>query len=168
MQQTITMPEQKAIDLLDKHTNVDDTINPIKLAGRLGIKVVEAEFTDDTISGALQIHANDHNEKATIYVKHDDATVRKRFTIAHEIGHFLLHANDQTDFVDNQSTFFRNGEKNQQELEANDFAANLLMPRDRVLDIWDRTHNDLEFMSKYFGVSKIAMSYRLRNLGVTE
>ncbi|KRT92194.1 ImmA/IrrE family metallo-endopeptidase [Bacillus sp. GM2] len=161
-----TIGEEKAQEVLQAYTSQDEPINPIAIAEKLGIKVINAEFTTDMISGALQVHPGDDSRVATIYVKHDDAPVRKRFTIAHELGHYFLHAESQTDFIDEQSVFFRNGQKNKEETEANDFAANLLMPRELVLKIWGMS-GDVEFLSHYFGVSRTAMKYRLNNLGVS-
>lgn len=62
-----------------------------------------------------------------------------------------------------------------QEIEANNFAANLLMPRKLVLDavrqiLSDDEHVEAEtairMLSQRFGVSSEAMQYRLVNLGV--
>ncbi|KAA6323722.1 hypothetical protein EZS27_026868 [termite gut metagenome] len=52
---------------------------------------------------------------------------RRRFTLAHELGHFELHHNKNTHLEDNTLTldYFKNGG---QEYEANQFATELLMP----------------------------------------
>lgn len=62
--------------------------------------------------------------------KHIEYIGKKRFTIAHEIGHVELHKNVQPLFIDNDSTleYFKKGH---QEAEANEFASELLMPRDQ-------------------------------------
>ncbi len=64
------------------------------------------------------------------------STVRQRFTIAHELGHFFLHRASSTVFVDAAPIFFRdesssNGSQ-REEIEANAFAAELLMPEDAI------------------------------------
>ncbi|MGC1137781.1 ImmA/IrrE family metallo-endopeptidase [Bacillus sp. B38] len=159
---TKTVSEEQAEKVLREYTAEGEAINPVLIAKKLGIRVVNAEFTNSDISGALQI--NPDNTK--IYVKHDDSPVRKRFTIAHELGHYFLHSDNQKDFIDQESLFFRNGEKNKIEIEANDFAANLLMPKDRVLSQW-KSLEDVYLLSVYFGVSMTAMKYRLKNLGVS-
>lgn len=55
---------------------------------------------------------------------------KKRFTIAHEIGHLILHRSVQPVFLDNESTleYFQKGH---QETEANEFASELLMPEEQ-------------------------------------
>ncbi len=52
---------------------------------------------------------------------------RKRYVLAHELGHILLHADKEASFTDDDGTLegYKNGP---QEIEANDFAAELLMP----------------------------------------
>lgn len=64
---------------------------------------------------------------------------RKRFTIAHEIGHLLMHKDIEPHFENaNTLNWFSNVEKQlkkgMQELEANEFAAELLMPEEIFID----------------------------------
>ncbi|MDO9529373.1 MAG: ImmA/IrrE family metallo-endopeptidase [Syntrophales bacterium] len=58
---------------------------------------------------------------------------RKRFAIAHELGHFELHQDSQLIICTEQDMFQWNESKSQ-EIEANDFAANILMPEDIFSD----------------------------------
>lgn len=58
---------------------------------------------------------------------------RRRFTIAHEIGHYLLHKNDLINHNDDISSLSWFNDKNkkrifEQEFEANEFASELLLP----------------------------------------
>ncbi len=53
---------------------------------------------------------------------------RRRFAIAHELGHFELHNSSQLLVCNEEDMFIWNHRKNQ-EVEANEFAANLLMPK---------------------------------------
>lgn len=108
---------------------------------------------------------------------------RRRFTLAHELGHFVLHSNDeQTEFIDSQQTMSRTASYwNPIESQANAFAAELLMPQEMIVregqsvitadkirtgmtnmpvDAFIRT------MAERFVVSNPAMEYRLRGLGV--
>lgn len=102
---------------------------------------------------------------------------RQRFTIAHEIGHLQLHRDiiSATIHVDKQfpvlmrSTNSASGTE-KIEIEANQFAAELLMPSalldqafsDKPFDIEDET--PLEDLAKKLRVSKQALEYRIRNL----
>ena len=54
---------------------------------------------------------------------------RKRFAIGHEIGHYVLHVGTQLIFCNEEDMYIWKGEKTQ-EIEANQFAASLLMPRE--------------------------------------
>lgn len=89
---------------------------------------------------------------------------KKRFSIAHELGHFFLH-------IGNKSTYVatRNGENSnlQEEEEANFFAANLLMPDEMI----ERVYFSLEIpslskMANIFEVSMAAMKIKLENMGL--
>ncbi len=98
---------------------------------------------------------------------------RKRFTLAHELGHYMLHLApmkswDKTDgFIDEKIGFNRDQEWDYKEMEANRFAAQILMPVDYVqLEYGKRKGSDkiVEELANFFNVSKIAMKYRLESL----
>jgi Zn-dependent peptidase ImmA (M78 family) len=107
-----------------------------------------------------------------VLVNSNDSPFRKRFTIAHELGHFLLHL-DHADGeeVDRASDLFRTYETDERstdrskEVEANQFAAALLMPAPSVMREWE-TLRSLELMAIRFNVSEEAMGYRLATLGL--
>jgi len=99
------------------------------------------------------------------------ARVRQRFTISHEIAHYLLHARKSGKaqlFIDKQVTYRRDDQSsagvNREEIEANQLGAALLMPRGLVqqeirardLDLDDSEAIDL--LAKRFQVSTAAMS----------
>jgi Zn-dependent peptidase ImmA (M78 family) len=105
---------------------------------------------------------------------------RERFTIAHELGHLCRHIapNVKDKFVDTEETMKRNNYWSMEEYEANNFAAQLLMPDDLIveegkkiaLQLKENGQVDInEFifkMAQKFNVSKQAMRYRLKNLGI--
>lgn len=70
-------------------------------------------------------------DKAGVITVSRDVTLdsRRRFSIAHEMGHFHLHRNEKPAFICTEDMFFEWYSKNQREPEANAFAAELLMPR---------------------------------------
>jgi Zn-dependent peptidase ImmA (M78 family) len=115
-------------------------------------------------------------DEIVIGVNESQADVRQRFTIAHEIGHMLLHA-DQPLIVDHGFALIGlrrddGAPGDQREIEANAFAAALLMPekwvtaalRGRDVDLSDDA--EIQSLAKRFGVSQQAMMYRLMNLGL--
>jgi Zn-dependent peptidase ImmA (M78 family) len=107
-------------------------------------------------------------------VNQSDQPYRKRFTIAHEIGHYLLHLQDKDgEFADHEADLFRvePGEgpamsaPRQQEIEANRFAAALLMDGELVRSHWSKLRS-MKAMSRLFNVSESAMGYRIGALGL--
>ncbi len=92
---------------------------------------------------------------------------KKRFTLAHEIGHLILHRNIQPLFLDNDSTleYFKKGH---QETEANEFASELLMPS----DFFKKECNGKKFspdllrsLAEKFKTSITSVAYRYFELG---
>lgn len=90
---------------------------------------------------------------------------RQRFSMAHEYGHYLLHRNAIHEMVEGEQILHRNGERNRVESQANNFAAELLMPEDLVRKAVRVSRGSLKSMSDILGVSREALRYRLENLG---
>ena len=160
-------------NIIEKNNISETPVNIEKICQYYDIEV-EPIDAEDNLSGFFLV--NDKKIKMIGYNKnHSDN--RKRFTIAHEFGHFQLHLqSDQKFFIDNNSKFFRNEKSSsgelKQEREANAFAAALLMPvplLERELEkINDNEDIDsiVTFLSSRFLVSEESMRYRLINLGV--
>ena len=73
---------------------------------------------------------------------------RKRFTIAHEFGHFILHRNQRPSFsCDKESVYSGADNMRAIEREADDFASNLLMPGDLLRDWISNQRIDLHVLS---------------------
>jgi Zn-dependent peptidase ImmA (M78 family)/transcriptional regulator with XRE-family HTH domain len=81
---------------------------------------------------------------------------RGRFDAAHELGHLVLHAEHRTP------------KGVEAEQEANQFAANFLMPRSAVLgqDLYNATLDRVLVAKKYWRVAAMAMTHRLHELGL--
>jgi Zn-dependent peptidase ImmA (M78 family) len=105
------------------------------------------------------------------------ARVRQRFTISHEIAHYLLHAKRGGKaqlFIDRHVTYRRDENSStgvdHEEVEANQLGAALLMPKSLVQDEIRRQDLNLDdedaisLLAKRFQVSTAAMSNRLVNL----
>jgi Zn-dependent peptidase ImmA (M78 family) len=93
---------------------------------------------------------------------------RRRFTLAHELGHHLLRhsASFHLDFFDAAgSAGDAPGYNWQHERAANEFAANLLMPAELVRREADRVR-DIDELAAAFDVSRQAMAFRLAALGL--
>jgi len=99
-----------------------------------------------------------------IYVNKADAPNRQGFTIAHELGHVLLHSSLFTTHPEYYKVLLRSpiaGVKDPLEQEANAFAAHLLVPR-RFLDRYYRIAGTRE-LARLFIVSEEVIRYRLKN-----
>lgn len=140
-----------------------------QVAARLGAKVVYADLDDD-VSGFLLRE----RKLITIAVNKSHHVNRQRFTIAHECGHLHLHA-DQGDriWVDKQTTlFYRDADSSsgeqRAEIQANQFAAGLLMPENLLLDnLANETKEaDVYQLALKFQVSEQAMLLRLGSIDV--
>ena len=164
--------EKHATRVLEE-AGVDELPVPVEaIATSLGIDL-QYESYDGEVSGMLYRHA----DGAVIGVNSMHAPTRQRFTIAHEVGHYDMHKGTPI-FIDRFARVnWRNGESNQEEAQANAFAAELLMPREFVQREVERaltkrhdvTAQQLSSdLAKVFSVSAEAMQYRLANLGVLD
>lgn len=147
-----------------------------EIASALGIRV-QYEPAEDELSGFLLRDLS--RQKTIIGVNDRHPENRQRFTIAHELGHFLLHEREKLHIDRRFQVNLRDGKsskgESEEEKEANLFAAELLMPvqfiqKDLVaveaLDLEnDATIADL---AKKYEVSTQAITFRLAYLGYTQ
>lgn len=112
----------------------------------------------DEISGSIIVE--DVNE-IYILISNYTSVVRDRFTIAHEIGHYVLHcpnARDGVKYIDNR---FGTGRV---ETEANWFAAGLLVPTTELREYRDANGSDPYGVAMHFEVSGKVAEFRLNTL----
>lgn len=145
-----------------------------EIARRLGATVSFEQFAPD-VSGVLYRQAS----TAVIGVNAGHAKTRQRFTIAHEIGHLRLHRGRPM-FVDHSVSVDRRDSNaalgiDPEEIEANSFAATLLMPEKMIVAEVARSstargrvlsENLVARLAKRFEVSPQALEFRLANLGL--
>ena len=163
---------RKAKDLL-KEFEIHEPPVPVRnLARGCGARIVQVSGEDGGIDGFL------YREGSTVVigVNRDHAAVRRRFTIAHELGHLLLHERQDQVHVDRGFRVrLRSGVSSEgtdrDEMEANRFAAELLMPIDFLRTDLKRMEfdladgEDLRGLAKRYGVSTQAFAIRLNGLG---
>jgi Zn-dependent peptidase ImmA (M78 family) len=174
--------ERRAAEVLQKAAATNLPIDPLKIAGALGVNV-HVDTLEDKVSGVLIVKGPDRN----VLINASHHPNRQRFTLAHELGHLVLHdADGDRLFIDtNLRVYQRAGVSTDQtynqpgsttrpfeEREANQFASALLMPSEFVkreaqsLDLSDE--NDVAYLAKLFGVSDQAMAIRLQQLGLMD
>ena len=162
--------ELRADDVLAKLGIKSPPVPVEHVARALGARLV-FEPLDDELSGLLYRGAGG----STIGVNSAHPRTRQRFTVAHEVGHLVLHE-DKAMFVDKLVRVHLRDSNSatgtlSEEREANAFAAALLMPRSQVMEALNRvkelTGDDLvRSLAERFEVSSQAMEYRLANLGL--
>lgn len=135
-------------------------IEVVNLAQRLGLRVYNAPWPD-TVSGKIQRDSRHGGESGfAIFVNQNHSHVRRRFTIAHEIGHYVLHEAQIGDGIFDDA-MYRSGLSNAIEAQANRMAADILMPRS-LLDRYVKVNgNDPSVLAGAFDVSEQAMKIRL-------
>lgn len=159
--------ERRAKEVLTQHGLYSVPVDPVVLANRLGVTVNNAKFSDDT--WAALVAKRDHTTR--IFVEQSDPPYRKRFSIAHELGHHFLHLLKDGEIVDKRADMFREkepdvesmSEDRTREIQANWFAAELLMPEDLVRAEWHR-NSSIRRLAALFNVSEEAIGYRLDTL----
>lgn len=141
----------------------------VAIAADLGLAIYQTNELTDSQSGSLSYE----NGRFLIYVNERQPLTRKRFTIAHEIAHFLKHRDKMKGQVEHIDTVVQpvggvlyratdrclSSEEKQLEVEANKIAAEILMPEDEFLDIWD-TASSIEEVAEKFQVSASAATVR--------
>ena len=128
----------------------------IAVSEDLGLPVFFLNGFRDNISGMIK---REDDGSYAIYVNSEHHPNRQRFTIAHEIGHFLLHKKYIGDGIVDDA-LYRSGLGNTMENEANAMAANILMPAS-LLSQESLLTAKISDLAKKFKVSEAAMAIRL-------
>ena len=121
-------------------------------------------FDDDCMDSGSVVIESVKNFK--IYLSKYTSANRDRFTVAHELGHYVLHyfiKSRKEDQALGRMVCTRAGE-GRVEWEANWFAAGFLMPEDLFLSIFHKESGDLDLVAERFGVSRSATEVRARVL----
>ena len=158
--------------LLDIHGLTTAPVSVEKIARLLGARLRFSPL-DEELSGMIYIKG----DTPIIGVNSQHHPNRQRFTIAHEIGHLLLHRDEIIDQVHVDKRFpvlMRDANSatgtERMEIEANQFAAELLMPSFLLSEMLNKQGFDiddeepLERLAKKFRVSRQALEFRIRNL----
>lgn len=161
--QSLDQIELKTRDILEtvlgNVAQIEPPINLAKILELFKISMSYARFKDSSVAGAFD------KDQKMIYLSKGEPYKRQFFTAAHELGHFVLDHKKKFDvFYRAQISEFNGSDKyNQEEREANFFAASLLMPKELVERFWN-TRKDIELLAAYFGVSRSAAFWRLKSL----
>ncbi len=120
----------------------------------LGMDNADAFLYRDSQKKVIVINTNEHLFE-----------VKKRFSLAHELGHLFLHTREGQQYIEYRNGIYKDPIK---EEEANFFAACILMPTHLVEEEYFRMTNPfLSQLATKFNVSLAAMRYRLEYLGLS-
>jgi hypothetical protein len=137
-------------------------VDVLGIATDLGLNVWEMGSLPPSVSGKIfRDPLNGGQSGFSIAVNASDNPFRKRFTIAHEIAHFVLHRSylDNGDLIDD--AMYRSGLSTAEEKQANRLAAQILMPFPLIQSFVAAGYKDVVSLAKVFQVSQPAMKIRL-------
>jgi len=174
----MTAKSHKEGDEMSLSINLDRIVTPMDIARRytqsapvdleamaraLGIRVdMNAHMSDPDTSGLIK---KSEGGEYRIEINANDPAKRKKFTLAHEISHYLLHRDmiDRAAVIDNG--MYRSSLSNEVERQANRLAAELLMPEQVVRKLWNLGVKSIGQLSGIFHASEPAVRIRLEQLG---
>jgi Zn-dependent peptidase ImmA (M78 family) len=173
----VTIRRKHIRELVFKLLRENDVLRPpvpVERIAKACGALVRKEGVDDDVSGFL--YRNPQSKLAVIGANRLQHPNRQRFTVAHELGHLLLHSGDDV-HVDKGFSVKKRDERSAkgvdvEEMEANLFAAELLMPLNFLdhdlkqvgaLDLQDE--EKVSQLAQVYRVSNQAMAVRLTNLG---
>ena len=183
--------EKKIIDQLIKDYNSNQEINdqiPVNIVEKIKEQNIELNELCYDLHDDVLGEIKKENGKYKINIQGYDFSYRRRFTMAHELGHYILHKDllDDEGLDDGLSyeTMYRKNAKisSNQETQANKYAIDMLVPKELIMSIvkeLDKINeipkiidengkannlNLIEYLSNRFEVSKIALGFRLNQL----
>ena len=157
---TMTMTIAEYVGIARKYRQ-SAQVNVVRLAHEIGLAVYLTGDWPETASGMIRKNRKKGGKSGyavTVNDKHCKA--RQRFTVAHEIGHFVLHPDLIGDRIGDDG-LYRSHLPNIREVEANRFAANLLMPTELIEKAEVAGVDTIPDLARIFQVSRSTMAVRL-------
>lgn len=154
--------KQKVAQVLLENFITNPPIDVYEIANNEGLEIEIKDFGDkfNNISGYIKL------EIRTIFVNSKDPENRRKFTIAHELGHWILHKDKLESEPEKYAILYRiplgRPQDDPVEQEANWFAANLLVPEEMLAA--RREGKTEEQLATEFHVSRDVIGYRISDL----
>jgi Zn-dependent peptidase ImmA (M78 family) len=104
------------------------------------------------------------NYLIVVNIKHPE--VRQKFSMAHEYIHFQFHRDEIEKMPPGEKILHRNTERSRIEYQANQYAAEILMPKNVFLATARSVGGDISKIASAFKVSTLAVRYRAKELGL--
>jgi Zn-dependent peptidase ImmA (M78 family) len=156
---TTTLETQETTGQIIERFQQAAPVDVLGIAEALGLSVWEddinpysGKLTKDSLHGGVSGYS--------VIVNALEPLPRKRFTIAHEIAHFILHG-DELMKGDIEETLYRGGLSDRLETEANKLAADILMPLSLIEKLVSEGIVSIEELANALEVSKTAIGIRL-------
>lgn len=150
--------------IISKHQQ-EAPVDITALANDLGLSVYEEYDLPAGISGKICRDSTDNSDSGySISVNADESYLRRRFTIAHECAHYILHRSKIGDGLSDDAMYRSEKMNSKEEFEANNLAADLLMPRSLVAKFMRQGLSNPSDLAERFRVSQPAMRVRMRYL----
>lgn len=155
----------QAMSLLKMAKITDAPVDVEKIAKLLGFTIIESDFPDN-YSGEIFIE----DKVKSIGINKNHTKKRQRFSIAHELGHYLnAHQYfDEDGKMLEDTEFDYNNPIHRQEKEANMFASELLIPKEFLIKDLNTFGLDIDKLTEKYQVSEQAMWIRLTSLRLAE
>ncbi|WP_050025124.1 ImmA/IrrE family metallo-endopeptidase [Verrucomicrobium sp. BvORR034] len=135
------------------------------LVRRLGGIIRYQSWLEATDGGSLEVFPHhvgtEQDPKFVIRISPNVGNLRNRFTVAHELGHYFLHAG-----VGAKAIRVNRDGSDRVEWEANWFAAGFLMPEERFRRDWQETGGSIPLMVGRYQVSEPVIEIQKANLGL--
>lgn len=154
----VPFEQQTVSEILDDYSAATP-VDVFSLAKALRLQVIQDKNLAGGVAGKIEKHGTHYR----IIVNGNDVEVRQRFTVAHEIAHYLLHRDKiGAGIVD--SVLYRSTLRDDLEAEANERAAQILMPAEAVKTFWRTGVRAFAEMAQIFHVSMDAARFRMQSL----
>ncbi len=146
--------------IIAKH-QIQAPVDIVAIANDLGLNVWAMDLPGSVSGKIFRDPINGGSSGFSIVVNSAHSTVRQRFTVAHEIAHFILHRQklESGDLVDD--AMYRSGLSNKDETAANRMAADILMPFALIRSLISAGIRDPQSLAAKLQVSLPAMKIRL-------
>ncbi len=156
----VILGEETAQKILENNYLTEPPIDVESIAKNYGLHLFAANFNDDRVAGCIDL------EKEAILINRKDIGPLHRFTIAHELGHWLMHT-DEVKTDEELRFLYRKplgGETNPLEIQANAFAAYLLVPDFLLKTYLSKPYVSRRELAEIFNVSESVIGFRKEHL----
>lgn len=141
------MDIKKSVSIIKRKAKTDDVF---ELVDYFNINVIETDLGSSTLGMYRYIKRNKF-----IFLNNDLEHYQKKFVLAHELGHAILHSDLNCFFLEKKTLYL----KNKFEIEANKFAVELLVSDDDLKELEGYT---IEQMSAILNIPSDLLKYKFK------